>query len=135
MKYGKLIDGKLVIAGRVIIEGKTKITNPTEKQLKEYGYKEIEYTEKPTYDKENEKLSEVYTDGETITVSYEKVTLTDEEHNAVIQSEIVEEENKITARNIRNAIKGDSFALNKITEVENNIAQLRAKIREITNEE
>ena len=129
MKYGKLIDGKLVIAGRVIIEGKTKITNPTEKQLKEYGYKEIEYTERPTYDRENEKLSEVYTDGAKITVSYEKVTLTDEEHNAIIQAEILEEENKLTARNIRNAIQGDSFAIGKIDEVENNIAELRAKLR------
>ena len=136
MKYGKIIDGKLVIAGSVITnkDGGTT-TNPKVEQLIELGYKEIEYSEKPTYDKEEEKLKEVYTDGDKITISYEKVALSAEEHNAVIQAEIVEEEQKITARNIRNAIKGDSFALNKITEVENNIAQLRAKIREIVNEE
>ena len=132
---GKIIDGRLVVAGRIVKEGNTTITNPTEEKLKELGYKTIEYTEKPNYDKEEEKLQEVYTDGETITVSYEVVALTDEEHNAIIQQEIVAEENKITPRNIRNAIKGDNFALNKITEVENNIVELRAKLREITNEE
>ena len=132
---GKIIDGRLVVAGRIVKEGNTTITNPTEEKLKELGYKTIEYTEKPNYDKEEEKLQEVYTDGETITVSYEVVALTDEEHNAIIQQEIVAEENKITPRNIRNAIKGDNFALNKITEVEGNIAELRAKIREITPKE
>ena len=132
---GKLIDGRLQIAGRIIKEGNTTITNPTEEKLKELGYKEIEYTEKPNFNKEEEKLQEVYTDGTKIQVSYEVVALTDEEHNAIIQAEIVAEENKITPRNIRNAIKGDNFALNKITEVENNIVELRAKIREITPKE
>ena len=132
---GKLIDGRLVVAGRIVKEGNTTITNPTNEKLVELGYKEIEYTEKPNYDKEEEKLQEVYTDGDKITVSYEKVELSAEEHNAIIQQEIVTEENKITPRNIRNAIKGDNFALNKITEVEGNIAELRAKLREITNEE
>ena len=133
---GKLIDGRLVLAGRIVKEGNTTITNPTEEKLKELDYKAVEYTEKPEYDKEEEKLVETYTDGDKIQVSYEKVELSAEEHNAIIQQEIVAEENKITARNIRNAIKGDKFALNKIDEIENNIAELRAKIREIeTNEE
>lgn len=132
---GKIIDGRLQIAGRIIKEGNTTITNPTNEKLVELGYKEIEYTEKPTFDKEEEKLKEIYTDGDKITVSYEKVELSAEEHNAIIQAEIVAEENKITPRNIRNAIKGDNFALNKITEVENNIVELRAKIREITPKE
>ena len=125
---GKIIDGRLVVAGRIVKEGNTTITNPTEEKLKELGYKEIEYTEKPSFDKEEEKLQEVYTDGDKIQVSYEVVALTDEEHNAIIQQEIVAEENKITPRNIRNAIKGDNFALNKITEVENNIAKLKKLI-------
>lgn len=133
--FGKLIDGNLVIAGREVCEGKTKITCPTEKKLKELGYKEIVYTEKPEFDKENEKLSEVYTDGENITVSYEKVELSPAEHNAVIKQEIVEEENKLTSRNIRNAIKGDSFALGKIDEIEANIATLRAKLQPEPKEE
>ena len=129
--FGKIIDGKLIVAGKKIKIENGWITNPTEEKLKELGYKTIEYTEKPNYDKEEEKLVEVYTDGETIQVSYKKVALTDEEHNAIIQSEIYDEEYKITQRNLRNAIKGDEFALNKITEVEGNIAKLRAKIREI----
>ena len=132
---GKLIDGRLQIAGRIVKEGNTTITNPTEEKLKELGYKEIEYTEKPNFNKEEEKLQEVYTDGDKIQVSYEKVELSAEEHNAIIQQEIVAEENKITARNVRNAIMGDKFAKNRITEVEDNIATLRAKIREITPKE
>ena len=129
--FGKIIDGRLQIAGRIVKDGNSTITNPTEEKLKELGYKEIEYTEKPTFNKEEEKLQEIYTDEDKITVSYEKVALTEYEHNAVIQTEIVAEEQKITARNIRNAIKGDSFALGKIDEIENNIIALRAKIREV----
>lgn len=133
---GKLIDGRLVVAGRIIKEGNTTITNPTEEKLRELGYKEIEYTEKPNFSREEEKLKEVYTDEDKITVGYEKVELSAEEHNAIIQAEIVAEESKITARNIRNAIKGDNFALNKITEVESNIYQLRQKLRTVkANEE
>ena len=100
--------------------------------MKANGYKEITYTEKPEYDKEEEKLVETYDEKKTkITVSYEIAELSDYEHNEVIQAEIVAEENKITARNVRNAIMGDKFAKNRITEVEDNIATLRAKIREI----
>jgi hypothetical protein len=142
---GKLIDGRLVIAGQIVKDGNTTITNPTEEMLKNLGYKEVIYTDKPSYDEEEQKLVEIYNevniseqiqDGITrIVVNYEIVTLTDEEHNAIIQQKIVAEENKITPRNIRNAIKGDNFALNKITEVENNIVELRAKMREIKNEE
>ena len=135
--FGKIENGRLVVAGQKIQIENGWITNPTEDKLKELGYKTVEYTEKPEYNKEEEKLVETYDEKKTkITVSYEIAELTDYEHNEVIQAEIVAEENKITARNIRNAIKGDKFALNKIDEIENNIAELRAKIREIeTNEE
>ena len=133
---GKLIDGRLVVAGRIVKEGNTTITNPTEEMLKNLGYLPVVDTEKPEYNKEEQKLVKKYSvnkveDDDVIFIEYEEVDLTDEEHNAIIQAEIVAEENKITPRNIRNAIKGDKFALNKITEVEDNIAELRAKIREI----
>ena len=131
---GKIIDGRLVVAGRIVKEGNTTITNPTEEKLKELGYKEIEYTEKPTFDKEEEKLQEVYTDGDKIIVGYEKVALIDEEHNAIIQQEIVAEESKITARNIREGILGDNFATQKLTEIESNIYQLRQKLRPVEQE-
>lgn len=132
---GKIIDERLQIAGKEICEGIAKITNPTEEKLRELGYKEIEYTEKPNFNKEEEKLQEIYTDGDKITVSYEKVALTKEEKIAVLQSEIIAEENKMTARNIRGALLDINFDKNKIVEIENNIAELRAKLREITNEE
>lgn len=127
--YGKIVDNKLEIVKNKIKVNDGWIINPTEEQLKANGYKEVIYTDKPTYNEEEEKLKEIYTDGEKITVSYEKVALTNEEHNTIIQQEIIDEESKITARNIRNAIKGDEFALSKITEVENNIAILRTKLR------
>lgn len=135
--FGKIENGRLVIAGKKIQIENGWITNPTEEDLKNNGYKTVEYTEKPEYNKEEEKLVETYDEKKTkITVSYEIAELTDYEHNNIIQDEIVAEENKITARNIRNAIKGDKFALDKIDEIEDNIAELRAKIREIeTNEE
>ena len=139
--YGKIIEGRLSIAtDRIKIENGW-ITNPTEQQLELLGYKEIVYFDKPSYDKENEKLVEEYTevnngDNERITpikeyilVSYEIVVLTDEEHNEMIQQEIEEEENKITPRNLRGAVMGDSFAYDKVNEVENNIAKLREKLR------
>ena len=133
---GKIIDGRLVVAGRIVKKGNTTITNPTEEKLKELGYKTIEYTEKPSFDKEEMKLYETYTEyNDKIIVTYATIELSAEEHNAIIQQEIVAEENKVTPRNIRNAIKGDNFALNKITEVENNIVELRAKIRPVEVEE
>jgi hypothetical protein len=134
--FGKLIDGQLQIAGNTIKIENGWVTNPSETLLRSLGYKEIVYTEKPEFDKENEKLSEVYTGGENITVSYEKVSLTPAEHNAVIKAEIMEEESKITDRNYREAIKDlkakkeTSYALNKIDEIEANIAALRAKLVE-----
>ena len=127
--FGKIIDGKLVVAGKKIKIENGWITNPTNEKLIELGYKEVEYTEKPTFDKEEEKLVETYIDGEKITIRYEKVALTDEEHNEVIQTKIQEEEAKITPRNLRGAVIGDTFAYNKIGEIENNIAQLRAKLK------
>lgn len=42
-----------------------------------------------------------------------------------VQEQIITLENSITARNLRAAIQGDEFALNKITEVESQIAELR----------
>ncbi len=134
---GKLIDGRLVVAGRIIKEGNTTITNPTEEKLKELGYKPIDYAEKPTYNREEEKLVERYTEQvDVIVVDYDIVALTTEEHNAVIQAEIVAEENKITARSIREGILGDNFATQKLTEIESNIYQLRQKLKKVeANEE
>lgn len=45
-----------------------------------------------------------------------------------VQDQIVALENSITARNIRAAIQGDDFALNKIAQVEAQIAELRQQL-------
>ena len=135
MQYGKIINGKLQYAGQIIQTEKGFISNPKEKDLISNGYKEIVYTEKPTFDREEEKLKEVYTDGDKITISYEKVSLTDYEHNEVIKREIEEEENKITARNIRGALLGIEYDINEINKIENKIAELRPKLRTIQEEE
>ena len=45
-----------------------------------------------------------------------------------IQEQIVALENSITARNLRAAIQGDEYALNKIAEVEAQIQQLREQL-------
>lgn len=47
-----------------------------------------------------------------------------------VQEQIVALENSITARNLRAAIQGDEYALNKIAEVEAEIAELRKQIEE-----
>ena len=135
--YGKIIDGNLVIAGNTIKDGNTTITNPSEEILTRLGYKEIEYCDKPEYDKETMKLQETYTEyPEKIFVAYGTVELSPAEHNAIIKAEIVEEEKKITDRNYRESIKDlkekkeTSYALSKIDEIEANIAALRAKLVE-----
>ena len=45
-----------------------------------------------------------------------------------IQEQILALENTITARNIRAAIQGDEYALNKINEVEAQIEELRKQL-------
>ena len=45
-----------------------------------------------------------------------------------IQEQIEALENTITARNIRAAIQGDEFALNKLQQVESQIAELREQL-------
>lgn len=45
-----------------------------------------------------------------------------------VQEQIVALENSITARNLRCAIQGDEYALNKISEVEAQIQQLREQL-------
>lgn len=133
--FGKLIDGNLVIAGNEIKTDKGTVTNPNEELLKSLGYKEIVYTEKPEFDKENEKLQETYTDGENITVSYEKVSLSPAEHNAVIKQEIVEEESKITPRRQREIDLKKEGALEFAQQIEDNITALRAKLQPEPKEE
>lgn len=47
-----------------------------------------------------------------------------------IQDKILELESQITARNLRSAIFGDEYAINKITRIEDQIAELRNQLEE-----
>ena len=126
--YGKIIDGKLVIAGKKIQIKNGWITNPTETDLKANGYKEISYTEKSKYDEESEKLAEKYTDTDKgIEVSYEVKKLTDEEVNNVIQSKIWQELGKVSQLEMLKAIVGDKEAVSKIEGVLKTISSLEGK--------
>lgn len=130
--YGKIVDNKLIIAGERIPIPNGWITKPSEEELRANGYKQIEYTEKPEYDDEEEKIVETYRvdiEETTILVCYEKVALTDEEHNQVIQYKIIEEENKITPRRQREIDLKKEGALEFAQTIENNIIALRRKFR------
>lgn len=133
--FGKIIDNKLVFAEKVIKTETGKIDRPTNEQLRANGWKEVEYSEKPTYNKEEEKLVEIYLETDNaneesrIVVSYNKVPLTNEEHDAVIQQEIIEEEMKITARRQREFDLKYEGAREFVESIENNIKALRLKLR------
>lgn len=51
-----------------------------------------------------------------------------EPHNDIIKRKIEELEATITQRNLRSAIQGDEFALNKINKVEEEIEELRHQL-------
>jgi hypothetical protein len=124
--YGKIIDGKLVIADKIIKGENWSINNPSVEQLIEKGYKEIVYVETKVQD--GYKLVPVYTDGKTITVNYKQVELTEAEKRAKILAKIEYLERQQTPRIIRNAINGDEFAINKIKEIEQEIELLRVEL-------
>ena len=126
--YAKIVEGKLVVAGKKIQIENGWITNPTETDLKNNGYKEVSTTEKQSYDNESEKLVEKYTDtGKGIEISYEKVKLTDEEVNNVLQSKIWQELGTISQIEMLKAIVGDKEAISKIEEVLKTISSLEGK--------
>ena len=124
--YGKIIDGKLVIADKIIKGENWSINNPSVEQLIEKGYKEIVYVETKAQD--GYKLVPVYTDGKTITVNYKQVELTEAEKRAKILAKIEYLERQQTPRIIRNAINGDKFAIGKIKEIEQEIELLRVEL-------
>ena len=59
---------------------------------------------------------------------YAKGYAPEKPHNEVILEQIKELEIQITDRNLRGAILGVEFALNKITEIEEQIAELRKQL-------
>ena len=93
---GKIIDGQLILVGKSITnKNGITITNPKKEQIIALGYKEVEYTEKPNFNKEEEKLQEVYLTNENeIIVTYDKVALTDKEKRNILQNKVIELEQK-----------------------------------------
>ena len=51
-------------------------------------------------------------------------------HDEIIKQQIQNLEQSITDRNIRNAILGDNFAINKINEIEEQIEELRKQLED-----
>lgn len=126
--FGKIVDGKLIIAGNKIEKTNGWITNPTEQQLKANGYKEIVRTEKQGYDDESEKLVEKYTDtGKAIEVSYETKKLTSEEANIVLQEKIDIALDEVSKEDMLKAIIGDKEAISKIEAAIKNVSAIESK--------
>ena len=124
--FGKIIDGKLVVAGKKIKIENGWITNPTEEDLKANGYKEIVSTEKSKIDDTTEKLVETYNDnGKEIEITYSKVKLSEEEKGNVLQMKTYEEINKVSQLEILQAIVGNKEAISKIEEVLKNISAIK----------
>ena len=130
MSYGKIVNNNLIMAGNKIKTKTGEISNPSEQQYLDNGYKKVIFEAEPEYNIEEEKLQKTYVDGKNITVKYEKITLTDEEHNSIIRQEIAEEEAKITIQDILDVvIDKDSEALERIQAHRAIIVELRTKIR------
>lgn len=53
---------ELIFAPEVINDGVNLIINPTPEQLRQYGYNELIYSDKPEYDEETEYIEEKYQD-------------------------------------------------------------------------
>lgn len=54
-------------------------------------------------------------------------------HEEIIKEQIIQLEAQVTSRNIRAALLGDSFAINKITDIEAQIEELRKQLIEANN--
>lgn len=118
--FGKIVDGKLIIAGNKIEIKNGWVTNPTEKQLIDNGYKEIVSTEKMRIDGATEMLVEEYKDnGKEIEISYVKVKKTDVEIAEALLDGVSKED-------ILNAVTGNKEAISKIESVIKEIASVRA---------
>ena len=129
--YGKIVDGKLEIVRNKIKTVEGWITNPTEKDLKANGYKEISTTEKQSYDDTTEKLVETYKDnGKEIEITYSKVKLSKEETKNINQIKQNQELSKISQEDILKAIIGDKDSIEKINTVLKNVSSIKEKIKE-----
>lgn len=133
---GKIIDGRLVVAGNQINTNIGVITRPTKQNLIDNGYKPIQYSNKPKYDYKEEKLIETFKETDNkILVEYTIEKLTDEEHNEIINNEIKQKEELISTGLIATAfinnIKGtkDNSAMTEIEKILSEIDNLKKELR------
>ena len=131
--FGKIIDEKLIIAG-LKIKNKSggTITRPTDYDYLENGWLQLHYNEKPTYDKDTQKLVEVYTEIEAmIDITYNIINLTEEEKIQIIQNKVIDLEYKYNmCRWQRELILADNSSASEYTktkaqEIEDLAQQLR----------
>lgn len=128
---GKIIDGRLVVAGNIIETEIGTITNPTNTILRGLGYKDINYNEKPNYDFNTQRLKEVYVETDIINVCYEIVELTKEEQFEIKKQKVVELEEKYNmCRWQREIILSENsgasdYTKTKAQEIENLAKELR----------
>lgn len=88
--FGKIIDGRLVYAG-LIIKNKNggTISNPTEKDYVENGWKKVYVSEKEEIDTTNFKYEPLYiANEEQINVGWQIVELTEEEKRDIIINKV-----------------------------------------------
>lgn len=136
--YGKIVDGKLEIVKNKIKTNEGWITNPTEKQLQDNGYKEVVYQKQPDFDIDTEKINEQYLDDKNqIIVSYYTTKLTNEEFNERVKFKIYSEISKISVLDIVNAIikinngAKSNEELNTLTKIKNAVDNLNKTLKEV----
>lgn len=61
-------------------------------------------------------------------INSEYIVVANQPYVPTIEDKIIELEQQITARNIRSAILGDQYAINKITQIEAQIEELRRQL-------
>ena len=116
--YGKIIGGRLEIAGYKIKIKNGWITNPTEEQLIANGYKEVIKADEIKFDEETEKIVTEYRETEnTIEIVLTKETLTKSEIENKTREKTISKLDDITQIDILKAIVGDKEAILKIEEV------------------
>lgn len=106
--YGKLTDGKLVTS-EVIETANIIISNPSDEQFINNGFKKIVYSEKPNLT-DTQKLSESFAESDTqITVNYTAIDKTSDEIKAETTAKIVElESSYMLPRYLRQLILADT---------------------------
>ena len=131
--YGKLVDGKLIIAPKSLTNSKGgTITNPKEQNYFDNGYQKVNFSDKPEFDRDNFKLEPLYIRIDNqINVNWQIVTLTQEEKRQMLVDKVYNLEIKYNmCRWQRELILAENsgasdYTKNKAQEIENIAKDLR----------